>query len=178
MDWAIPLGCSDKFFREILLPSLLGRYGIGISLSRTERGNERKFGLEELIRVPRSMTALPRKPKGVAEHLDPKPFAHGRHRNHVEPRSLPVAAGGFQVMLGALPEFPLFAPVHRRLGRAEAGGSPGLDFHENQGVAVSGNDVNLAGGRPNVAPFDPVAEFLQAANGGVLSPSAENLIGI
>ena len=150
----------------------------GMNRKRKGKNEKGKLDSRRRFRVPRWVRGLSRQAEGVAKHLHPESVAVGRHRNHVEPCPPAGSVGGFQIMLGALPKLPLFPPIHGRLGRAEPGGTPGLDFHEDQTFAVPGHDVDLAGGGADVPALDSIAESFQMAGGGLFATPAEDLVRV
>ena len=64
-----------------------------------------------------------------------------------------------------------FGGVYAGEGAAEAAARTELDFHEDDCIAVTADQVDLASRQAHIAPDDPVAGLLQKC-GGAIFPGA------
>ena len=72
---------------------------------------------------------------------------------------------GLEIMPCRAGQLFLLSAIYGSLGGTETDGVPGLDFHEYQRVAVSGDNINLAGFGPVILQNNRIAHIFKIVDG-------------
>lgn len=99
--------------------------------------------------------------EGIDDVIDHRDSGRGHgDGNDIEAGRFVVQVMVVKILLGGSADLHLFSQGDRFGGIIGGAGLPGLDFDEDQGRAVSGDDIDFAKPLPVISAEDDIALFL------------------